>query len=69
LKNLQPPKCLLALRLEQQQHLTYFDRGRLIAGNKADFILYSTNDYRDILYYQGSLRPSKIWKSGKLVSA
>ncbi|MFZ9170636.1 MAG: imidazolonepropionase [Sediminibacterium sp.] len=49
--------------------LNLFDRGRLIAGNKADFILYSTNDYRDILYYQGSLRPSKIWKSGKLVSA
>jgi imidazolonepropionase len=47
--------------------LNLFDRGRLIAGNKADFILYSTNDYRDILYYQGSLRPSKIWKSGKLV--
>ncbi|MFM1775701.1 MAG: hypothetical protein RJA53_1311 [Bacteroidota bacterium] len=49
--------------------LNLFDRGRLIAGNKADFILYSTSDYRDILYYQGSLRPSKICKSGKLVSA
>jgi imidazolonepropionase len=49
--------------------LNLFDRGRLIAGNKADFILYSTTDFRDILYYQGSLRPSKIWKSGKLVSA
>jgi imidazolonepropionase len=49
--------------------LNLFDRGTLIAGNKADFILYSTTDYRDILYYQGSLRPSKIWKSGKLVSA
>ena len=49
--------------------LNLFDRGRLVAGNKADFILYPTTDYRDILYYQGSLRPSKIWKSGKLVSA
>jgi len=49
--------------------LNLFDRGRLIAGNKADFILYSTSDYRDILYYQGSLRPSIICKSGKLVSA
>ena len=49
--------------------LNLFDRGRLIAGNKADFILYSTTDFRDILYYQGSLHPSKIWKSGKLVSA
>jgi imidazolonepropionase len=47
--------------------LNLFDRGRLVAGNKADFILYCTNDYRDILYYQGSLRPSKIWKSGKLI--
>ena len=49
--------------------LNLFDRGRLIAGNKADFILYPSTDYRDILYYQGSLRPSKVWKSGKLVSA
>jgi imidazolonepropionase len=49
--------------------LDLFDRGRLIAGNKADFVLYPSNDYRDILYYQGSLRPSKVWKSGKLVSA
>ena len=47
--------------------LNLFDRGRLVAGNKADFILYPTTDYRDILYYQGSLRPSKIWKSGKLI--
>ncbi len=47
--------------------LNLFDRGRLIAGNKADFILYPTTDYRDILYYQGSLRPSQVWKSGKLV--
>lgn len=49
--------------------LNIFDRGRLVAGNKADFILYPTTDYRDILYYQGSLRPSKIWKSGKLIGA
>jgi imidazolonepropionase len=49
--------------------LNLFDRGRLIAGNKADFILYPSTDYRDILYYQGSFRPSKVWKSGKLVSA
>ena len=49
--------------------LNLFDRGRLIAGNKADFVLYPSTDYRDILYYQGSLRPSQVWKSGKLVSA
>ena len=49
--------------------LHLFDRGRLVAGNKADFILYPSTDYRDILYYQGSFRPSKVWKSGKLVSA
>jgi imidazolonepropionase len=49
--------------------LNLFDRGRIIAGNKADFILYPTTDYRDILYYQGSLRPSQVWKSGKLIDA
>ena len=62
-------EVLAGITFRAASALNLFDRGRLIAGNKADFILYSTNDYRDILYYQGSLRPSKIWKSGKLVSA
>ncbi|MDO9154449.1 MAG: imidazolonepropionase [Paludibacter sp.] len=38
------------------------DRGILKAGMKADFIIFKTNDYREILYRQGQLKPEKIWK-------
>ena len=33
------------------------DRGALIAGLRADLQVYPINDYREILYHQGSLRP------------
>ena len=68
-EKLSTAEVLAGITFRAAAALNLFDRGTLIAGNKADFILYSTTDFRDILYYQGSLRSSKIWKSGKLVSA
>ena len=41
------------------------DRGILKPGYLADFIGFPTRDYREILYHQGSLRPSMVWKKGK----
>ncbi len=43
------------------------DRGRLRAGLLADFILFPGNDYREILYQQGQLKPRQVWKRGKVV--
>ncbi|MBU1760043.1 MAG: amidohydrolase family protein, partial [Bacteroidetes bacterium] len=40
------------------------NRGSLTAGSLADFQAFSAKDYRDILYYQGSLMPTKVWKNG-----
>ncbi|MTB50716.1 imidazolonepropionase [Lewinella sp. W8] len=40
------------------------DRGRLAAGQRADFISFPTQDYREILYHQGSLKPNRVWISG-----
>jgi imidazolonepropionase len=42
------------------------DRGKLIAGYLADFILFPTSDYRNILYQQGKLKPTMVWKKGKM---
>ncbi len=39
-------------------------RGRLQRGWRADFVAFPASDFRDILYYQGSLRPSQTWVSG-----
>jgi imidazolonepropionase len=42
------------------------DRGIIGKGKLADMISFPTNDYRDILYNQGMLRPEMIWKNGDL---
>ena len=43
------------------------DRGILKQGYLADIIGFSTTDYREILYNQGSLKPSAVWKRGEVV--
>ncbi|MEQ8715410.1 MAG: imidazolonepropionase [Cyclobacteriaceae bacterium] len=47
--------------------LGFTDRGVLAPGKRADMIAFSTNDYREILYHQGKLRPKLVWKDGSIV--
>ena len=46
--------------------LSLKDRGSLENGKIADMIGFKTNDFRDILYNQGKLKPSFICKRGKI---
>ena len=46
--------------------LSLEDRGSLVNGKIADMIGFKTNDFRDILYNQGKLKPSFICKRGKI---
>ena len=41
------------------------DRGKLTLGQLADFILFPTADYREILYQQGKMKPERVWKRGR----
>ncbi|MEQ8906252.1 imidazolonepropionase [Ekhidna sp.] len=43
------------------------DRGRIAAGMKADMIAFPVDDYREILYNQGKIKPDMIWKNGKQI--
>lgn len=43
------------------------DRGRLAAGQIADISAFETSDYREIFYQQGQLRPTMVWKRGRLI--
>ena len=43
------------------------DRGILKSGLLADITIYALDDYREILYHQGSLKPYEVWKNGKKV--
>ena len=52
-------RAAAALKLE--------DRGQLKEGLLADFILFHTNDYKEVLYHQGAFKPCMIYKNGELV--
>ncbi len=43
------------------------DRGSLEVGHLADLTIFPTHDYKEILYQQGMLIPSMVWKEGDLV--
>ncbi|WP_281542190.1 imidazolonepropionase [Maribacter aestuarii] len=43
------------------------DRGKLDKGLLADFSLFHTGNYQEILYNQGNLKPCMVWKNGELV--
>jgi imidazolonepropionase len=47
--------------------LNLTDRGQLKEGLLADFVLFHTNDYNEILYNQGSFKPCMVFKNGALI--
>jgi imidazolonepropionase len=40
------------------------DRGKLEPGAQADFVVFPTNNYQEITYHQGQLKPSEVWRKG-----
>jgi len=46
------------------QALRLADRGILKPGKVADLVAFPTNDYREILYHQGEMQPTRVWKRG-----
>ena len=52
-------RAAAALKLE--------DRGKLEAGRLADLAVFHSDNYQDILYNQGNLKPCMVWKNGTLV--
>ena len=60
-------EVLSALTFRAAKALGLHDRGRLVPGMRADFILYKTDNYQNITYYQGSMLPGAVWKDGKEV--
>jgi len=56
-----------ALTFRAAKALNIVDKGVLAKGMVADMQAYPTADYREILYYQGKLKPVEVWKDGRLV--
>ena len=44
------------------------DKGQLQKGKKADFITFETDNYQEITYHQGQLKPLSVWKDGIKIS-
>jgi len=65
-EKLSTAETLAGLTYRAAQALGLADRGRLAPGQWADIQLYATQDYRQILYWQGSMEPAAVLKKGKL---
>ena len=67
MQKLSTAETLAGLTFRAAKALGLKDRGRLEAGYLADMQAYPSDDYRDILYYQGQLKPHMVWKNGEKV--
>ncbi|NPE47033.1 imidazolonepropionase [Sphingobacterium sp. arapr2] len=67
MEKLSNAEVLAALTFRAAQALNLRDRGKLRKGMRADFVLFQTDNYQDITYYQGRMQPSAVWKNGKEV--
>ncbi len=43
------------------------DRGRLQQNMISDIVAFPVQDYREILYHQGQIKPKFVWKKGKII--
>lgn len=56
-----------ALTFRAAKALNLNDRGRIAKNLLADFQLYPTNDFREILYHQGKMKPFAVYKNGEKI--
>ena len=63
-EKLSTAEVLAGITLRAAAALDLNDRGKLAKGQLADFILFPTSDYREILYQQGKMKPVEVWKKG-----
>lgn len=57
-------EILAAITFRAAAALRLSNRGILKQGFQADLIAFKTDNLKDIIYYQGSLKPSMVWKNG-----
>jgi imidazolonepropionase len=62
-EKLSTAEVFAGLTYRAAQALKLNDRGTLTKGKLADMQAYPCNDYREILYHQGKLKPVRVWTS------
>ena len=63
-ENLTIAETLAGLTVRASAALGLVDRGELSLNKLADFQAYDLDDFRQIFYYQGKVKPVTIWKNG-----
>lgn len=63
-EKLSTPEVFAGLTFRAAHALGLEDRGRIQSGMLADLIGFPCDDYREILYLQGKLKPELVWKNG-----
>ncbi len=66
-ENLSNTEVLAGITFRASAALNLSDRGVLQSGKLADFVVFPTNNYQEITYHQGQLKPIAVWKNGKQV--
>ena len=64
-ENLSMAEVLSGITFRAAKALNLMDRGKIEKGLQADFVSFPTDDYRDIIYYQGQLKPNQVWLAGE----
>ena len=67
MEKLSSAETFAAMTVRASMALGLNNQGSLAPNNLADFQAYPTDDFRDILYYQGQMKPLKVWKKGHLI--
>ncbi len=60
-------ETLAAITTRAARALNLSDRGSLAKNQLADMIAFPTDNYKEILYFQGKLKPTIVWKQGRRV--
>ncbi|KIO76295.1 imidazolonepropionase [Pedobacter lusitanus] len=63
-EKLSTAEVFAGLTFRAAKALNLQDRGILTEGMIADMQAYPCNDYREILYHQGKIKPAIVWKNG-----
>jgi len=66
-EKLSTAEVFAALTFRAAAALALQDRGLLKAGLLADFNLFPTTNFQEILYQQGKLKPEQVWKRGSKI--
>lgn len=67
MQKLSTAETIAGLTFRASAALGLTDRGKLTQGQLGDLVAFPTSDYRDILYYQGQMKPVGTWKNGNRI--